>query len=128
MLHPRTHSHHTHLYICLCNYMRTHTHTHAHTLFTQLLQHFVTLVQDKVLDVLGVEGLVLDQGQDSSGGTDHDVRAVVLQHLLILLDADTTKEDRDLDVVKVLTETLVLLVDLEGQLPKNGHIISQSKS
>ena len=87
-------------------------------ILTQLLQHFVTLVQDKVLDVLGVEGLILDQGQDSSRGTNHNMGAVVLQNLLILLDADTTKEDRDLDVVKVLAETLVLLVNLEGQLPR----------
>ena len=89
---------------------------------TQLLQHFVALIQDKVLDVLGVERLVLDQGQDPPRGTHHDVRAVVLQHLLVLLDADTTKEDGDLDVVKVLAETLVLLINLEGQLPGNGHI------
>ena len=41
--------------------------------------------------------------------------AVVLEHLLIFLDADATKEDRDLDVVKVLAETLVLLVDLKCQ-------------
>ena len=107
--------------------INAHLPTHVHRLtiiiirtwiLTQLLQHFVTLIQDKVLDVLGVEGLVLDQGQDPPRGTHHDVRAVVLQHLLVLLDADTTKEDRDLDVVKVLTETLVLLVNLEGQLPR----------
>ena len=84
---------------------------------TQLFQHLVTLVKDEMLDVLGVEGLVLHQSQDATGGPDHDVRAVVLQGLLVLLDADTTKEHRDLDVVKVLAESLVLLVDLEGQLP-----------
>ena len=71
-----------------------------------------------MLDVLSVEGLVLDQRQDTSGGTDHNVRAVVLQHLFILLNADTTKEDGDFDVVKVLAETLILFVDLEGQLPR----------
>ena len=81
-----------------------------------------------MLDVLGVEGLVLDQGQDSPRGTHHDVRAVVLQHLLVLLDADTTKEDRDLDVVKVLAESLVLLVNLEGQLPRGVHKNSTTAS
>ena len=70
-----------------------------------------------MLDVLGVEGLVLHQSQDATRGPDHDVRAVVLQGLLVLLDADTTKEHGDLDVVKVLAESLVLFVDLEGQLP-----------
>jgi hypothetical protein len=48
------------------------------------------------------------------------VRAIVLQDLLILLDADATKEDRDFDIVEVLAEMLVLLVDLEGQLPRIG--------
>ena len=71
-----------------------------------------------MLDVLGVEGLVLDEGQDSSRSTDHNVWTVILQHVLVLLDTYTTKEDGDLDVVKVLAETLVLFVDLEGQLPR----------
>lgn len=84
---------------------------------TKLLQHFVTLIQDEVLDVLEVEGLVSAEGQDAAGGPDHDVGAVVLHHLLVLLDADPTKEHCRLSVVEVLTEPLVLLVDLEGQLP-----------
>ena len=70
-----------------------------------------------MLDVLGVERLVLHKGKDAAGRTDHDVRAVVLQGLLILLDANTSKEDGDFDVVKVLAESLILLVYLEGQLP-----------
>ena len=69
-----------------------------------------------MLDVLGVECLVLDQSQDSAGGTDDNVRTVVLQNLLVLFYADTTKEDGDFDVVKVLAKTLVLFVDLESQL------------
>ena len=48
--------------------------------------------------------------------------AVVLEHLLIFLDADATKEDRDLDVVKVLAEALVLLVDLKCQLSVCVHV------
>ena len=70
-----------------------------------------------MLDVLSVERLILHEGEDAAGRTDHDVRAVVLQGLLVLLDADTSKEDRNFDVVKVLAESLVLLVYLEGQLP-----------
>ena len=69
-----------------------------------------------MLDVFGVERLILDQSQDATGGTDHDVGAVVLEHLLILLYTDATEKDGDLDVVEVLAESLVLLVDLESQL------------
>ena len=84
---------------------------------TQLLQHFVALVQNEVLYVLGVERLVLDKSQDAARSADDNVGAVVLQHFLVLLYTDTTKEDGHLDVVKVLAEPLVLFVDLEGQLP-----------
>ena len=70
-----------------------------------------------MLDVLGVEGLVPHQCQDPTGGADHNVGAVAVEHLLVLLDADASKEHRGLDVVKVLAETLVLFVDLKSQLP-----------
>lgn len=85
-----------------------------------MLQHLVTLIQNEVLDVLQVEGLVPTEGQDAAGGPHHNVRTVVLHHLLVLLDADPAKEHSCLYVVEVLTEPLVLLVDLEGQLPVKG--------
>ena len=87
------------------------------TKFTQLLQHFITLVQNEMLYMLGVERLVLDKSQDATRSADDNVRAVVFEYLLVLLYADTTKEDGHLDVVKVLAEPLVLFVDLESQLP-----------
>ena len=98
-------------------HMNTHTHTHTHARTrTKLLQHLIALIQDVMLDVLQVEGLVTAEGQDATGSPHHNVRAVALQHLLILLDADPTKEHGRLDVVEILTEPLVLLVDLERQL------------
>lgn len=69
-----------------------------------------------MLDVLEVEGLVPAERQDPPGCAHHDVWAVGLHHLLILLDADPSKEHRRLDVVEVLAKPLVLLVDLECQL------------
>ena len=66
--------------------------------------------------MLCVECLVLDQSQDAAGSSNNNVRAVVLQNLLVLLNADATKEDRNFDVVKVLAESLVLFVDLKCQL------------
>ena len=70
-----------------------------------------------MLNVLEIEGLIADQGQDPPWSPHHDVGAVGLHHLLVLLDADPSKEDRRLDVVKVFAESLVLFVDLERQLP-----------
>ena len=69
-----------------------------------------------MLDVLEVEGLVPAERQDPPRCAHHDVRAVGLHHLLVLLDADPSKEHGRLDVVEVLAEPLVLLVDLERQL------------
>ena len=70
-----------------------------------------------MLEVLGVEGLVSNQGQDATGGAHHNVGAVVLQRLLVLLDGDATKEHRNLDIVEVLAKSLILLVDLKCQFP-----------
>lgn len=74
-----------------------------------------------MLDVFEVECLVPDECQDPAWGTHHDVRAVGLHHLLILLDADAPEEHGRLDVVEVLAESLILLVDLEGQLPERAR-------
>ena len=87
----------------------------------QSVQHFVALVQDKVLDALEVEGLGADEAEDAARGADHDVRAVLLQGLLVLVDGHTAEEDGDLQVLHVLGETLVLLRDLEGQLTGVAH-------
>ena len=63
---------------------------------TQLLEHFVALVQDEVLDVLQVELLALDESQESAGSSDDDVRAVGLQDLLVFGDGQTAEEHSDL--------------------------------
>lgn len=70
-----------------------------------------------MLQVLCVEGLVPNQRQHPPRCAHHNVRAVVLQCLLILLDGNAAKENRDFDVVKILAEPLVLLVNLKGQFP-----------
>ena len=63
---------------------------------TQLLEHFVALVQDEVLDVLQVELLALDESQESAGSSDDDVRAVGLQDLLLFGDGEASEEHADL--------------------------------
>ena len=54
--------------------------------------HFVALVENEMLDVFEVELLGPDEGQDTAGGSHHDVRAVALQHLLVFGDGQTTEE------------------------------------
>jgi hypothetical protein len=46
---------------------------------TQLLEHLVAFVQDKVLQVLEVEDAVANQGQDAPGRPDDDVRRARLE-------------------------------------------------
>ena len=74
-----------------------------------------------MLDVLQVQGLVADQSQDASWRAHHDVGAVLLQDVLVLLDGHATKEHGRLDSGHVLGEALVLLADLEGQLSRVTH-------
>ena len=70
-----------------------------------------------MLRVLEVECPVPHQCQDPPRSAHHDVRTTVpLQRLLVLLDAHTTKEYRDTNVVKVFAESLILFVDLKRQL------------
>ena len=88
---------------------------------TELLQHLVALVQDKVLDVLQDQGLPADQGQRAARRPDHNVGAVLLQHLLVLLDGHAAEEHGRSHRGHVLGEALVLLADLEGQLPRVAH-------
>merc|ERR1719237_716083 len=87
----------------------------------ELLEHFVALVEDEVLEVLEVELLAPDQRQDPAGSADDDVRAVGLEHLLVLGDRQATEEHSGLDAGHVLGEPLVLFADLEGELPGVAH-------
>ena len=69
-----------------------------------------------MFDVLEVECLVVGQSLDASWCPHHDVWAVLLEHLLISLDGQTTEEHSHLHIVGVLAEALILFADLEGQL------------
>lgn len=88
---------------------------------TQLFQHFVALVQHKVFDVLQLEDLAVDQRQGATGCSHHNVRTVLLQHLLVLLNGHAAEEHRHLDARHVLGEALVLFADLKGQFSGVAH-------
>jgi hypothetical protein len=88
---------------------------------TQLLQHFVALVKDEMFQVLQVELLVANEGEDSAGCANDNVRCHGLESFLVLLDWHSSEEDANLDSRHVLAETLVFLADLEGQLTSVTH-------
>jgi len=83
----------------------------------QGFQDAIALVEDEMLDVIELEGLLLGKAEDAAGSTDDDVGAVVLEDVTVGLDGDTAIEDGGLDLGKVLGEALVLVGDLEGKLP-----------
>lgn len=91
------------------------------SLLTQLLQHLIALIKNKVFDVLQAEVLLEDECADTPGGSHNNMRAVLFQDLLILLDGHATEEHRYLDGGHVLGETLILFADLEGQLSSVAH-------
>ena len=63
---------------------------------TQLLQHLVTLIQNKVFQILQTQLLALDQGKDAARSSNNNVRTVVLQHLLVLGDGHASEENSNL--------------------------------
>ena len=76
---------------------------------TQSFKHLVTFVENKVLDRVQAQTLILDESQNASGSTDDDVRLLVLECFLIGLDGSTTVKDGRLDIWQVFWEAGVLL-------------------
>ena len=90
---------------------------------TNLVEHLVTLIEHKALDVAQTEVLVAHECVQATGSGDNDVRVglLVLENVDVVLDGSATVEDRGLDVRKVLAETGVLVLDLESQLAGVAH-------
>lgn len=67
--------------------------------------------------------LVADQGVQTTGGGDNDVRVgvLVLQNLGVLLDRGSTVEDSGLDLWHILAESGVFVLDLVGQFTRVAH-------
>lgn len=95
---------------------------HPHTAaLTKLFQHLVTLVQHKMLEVAQTQLLVPHEGQHSAWGAHDNVRAVIFERVLVLLNVHASKEHSDLHRGHVLAEALVLLGDLVGELSGVAH-------
>ena len=88
-------------------------------LLTGLIEHLVALVEDEDLELIQVERLVLDQGQDSARSAYDDVRRVrAVESFDVVLDGHATEEDIFADFRQVLGESVELLLDLIGQLSR----------
>mmetsp|Transcript_13392 Transcript_13392/g.34357 ORF Transcript_13392/g.34357 Transcript_13392/m.34357 type:complete len:374 (-) Transcript_13392:267-1388(-) len=82
----------------------------------EAIQHLVALVQHKVAHRGQVKKLLVAQRQHAPGRAHHNVRRVLLQHLLVLLDRQAPEEIGHLDALKVPAKALKLVADLERQL------------
>lgn len=83
-----------------------------------MIEHLVALVEDKAVDVTKTKFLVTNEGIETTGSGNHNMRMVLLvrQSLVVLLNVDTTVEDSGLDFRHVFTETIELIANLECQL------------
>lgn len=93
---------------------------------TKLLQHFVALVQNEMLDFLRVEVLVAGQGVKSPGSSHDDVWALglVFEELDVLGDWGATEHDGSANVWHVTREAGVLVADLVRKfsgMAQNDH-------
>lgn len=92
-------------------------------ILTILIQHLVALIENEVLQVGEAKDLVTDEGIDTAGSSNDDVRVsvLVLQHSDVLLDRSSAVEDADLDVRQELCEAIVLVLDLVCQFTGVTH-------
>ena len=90
---------------------------------TNLVEHLVTLIEHKALDVAQTKVLVANERVKATRGGDDDVRVslLVLEDVDVVLDGSTAVEYSGLDVRQVLAETCVLVLDLESQLAGVAH-------
>lgn len=76
-----------------------------------------------MLQVGKAEMPIADEGVDTTGSTDDDVRVSVLvaKELDVLLNGSSSVEDTNLDVRQELGEAVVFVADLVGQLAGVAH-------
>lgn len=90
---------------------------------TRLIEHLVTLIENKVLEVSKAHVLIADERIDTTGRSNDDVRMGVLvgEKFDVFLDRCTAVEDANLYVGQELGETVVLIANLIGQLAGVAH-------
>ena len=90
---------------------------------TNLVQHLVTFIQDKRLDVSERELPISNKSIQSTGSRYDDVRKGLFlgQNLNVFGHGSTTVEDLGFDIWQVLAETFVLALDLVGKFTSVTH-------
>jgi len=79
-------------------------------------QHFVALVENKMLDILQTEFLSSDKSQNSTWCGDNNMRWAFSENFSVVLDRHASEEDSNFDGRHVLAESFVLFGDLESKL------------
>lgn len=89
-------------------------------MLTDLLEHLVTLVENKVLDARAIEDLVPGKRVHTPRCANDDVGALglVFEQRLVLLDGGTAVDDRRPDIGHVFAEAGVFVANLVGQLTR----------
>jgi hypothetical protein len=87
---------------------------------THCLEHFIALVQDKVLDVRDSQNLVPDKAIQSSRRSNHNMwtSLFIPNQLDVLLHGRAAIEHRSTRLRHILSEALVLILNLEGEFPR----------
>ena len=79
-------------------------------LLTEGVKHFVTLIENKVFDIFQVQGSVTDQSLETTWSCDDNMRWVLLQCFLVLIDWHTTKKDSNLKSSASIVKNVAWLV------------------
>ncbi len=94
---------------------------HLFFLLTQLLQHLVTFIQNKVFDMLQIQCIRSNKRQDTTRRAHYNMRAVLFECVLVLFDTNTTKKHAHFHRWHIFTKTLVLFAYLKCQLSRMTH-------
>lgn len=88
---------------------------------TNVVEDFVTLVENEHLEVFEVERLVLGQMKDTSWSSNDNVRRLwALEQLLLFLEGLTTQNNFSPDIPNELGQTCKFTLDLIGELSRVG--------
>lgn len=104
--------------VCLISEVRTRpVIKRKHTIF---FENLITLIDDKVPQLLQFDLVSLDQIQSSAGRADYNMRRVVLQLQNLCLGVDTTIDDLGPQPLHVLAQSLKFFANLESKLSGVG--------
>mmetsp|Transcript_74620 Transcript_74620/g.129468 ORF Transcript_74620/g.129468 Transcript_74620/m.129468 type:complete len:276 (-) Transcript_74620:8-835(-) len=109
--HSGTEHHHL-LLLGRCKENRLDVSAHVH-----FLEALVTLIEDELRAFPQIQILVSQESQHAAGSADHDMGAIILQHLLVLGNGYSSIDHAHLHICEVLCESVKFVLDLISQLP-----------